>query len=414
MKKSILIIGNYPPPFGGIPVHLEYLAPYLASRGWDVHVLPIKPRSIPLEHIGDFTLHSQYLDGPKSSDELHELNIKNFWERIKRKLLVKQDRSRIKNINNSMYLAKRAEEIIREYDIRAISAYHVFPAGLAGAWLARELGIPLVTSIFGEIYSEFALYKRWRREVEFVFSNSESLVSCSAHCAKSPKKLDLNVKVDVVLYGIDTTVFLPNIDATDIRRRFNLVNEDKVLIFVGRMTREMGLQILMESIPKVLEVMPNIRFVIAGRSAELLEPARDLRNKYTENVFVIPDVPREELPQYYALSTISVVPSINDRACLGLAAAEAMACGKPVIITNIGGGPEVVTEECGRLIPPEDPSALARSIMSLIDDAESIKRMGQAGRSRAVAYFDKEQTNQQMELIFDQVLEAASRNNKRS
>ncbi len=411
MKKSILIIGNYPPPYGGIPVHLEYLAPYLASRGWDVHVLPIKPRSIPVEHIGNITLHSQYLDGTNLSNELHELYIKNFWERKQRELLVKQDRSLIKA---SMYLAKRAEEIIREYDIRAISAYHIFPAGLTGAWLAREFGIPLVTSIFGEIYSEFALHRRRRREVKFVLGNSKSLVSCSAHCAKSPKKLGLNVKVDVAHYGIDTTVFLPNIDATDIRRRLNLVNEDKVVIFVGRMTREMGLQILMESIPKVLEVMPNIRFVIAGRSAELLEPARDLRNKFIRNVFVIPDVPREELPQCYALSTISVVPSINDRACLGLAAAEALACGKPVIITNIGGGPEVVTEECGRLIPPEDPSALACSIMSLINDAESIKQMGQAGRSRAVAYFDKEQINQQMELIFDQVLEAASRNDKKS
>lgn len=407
IRKSILLIGNYPPPYGGIPVHLELLAPYLVQQGWDVHVLAIKSKPNEAERIGDITVHHQRLIDQWSKDDLYNLYVKNVWERRRRLSFVRQDREML---NNCLSLAKRAEQIVTEHDIRVISSYHIFPAGLAGSWIARNSGLPLITTIFGEIYSQFDLHKRRRKDVEFVFKKSESLLSCSVHCAKSPEKLGLHAKVKAMHYGIETAAFSQDADVTEVRRRFGFTKVDKVVIFVGRMTREMGLHILLESIPMALEVMPHLRFIIAGMRAELLESALTLGDKYPKNVFVVCDVPREELPQYYAASTISVVPSINDRACLGLAAAEAMACGKPVIITNVGGGTEVVAEECGVWLPPGNPGALAKSILDLINDNASIERMGRLGRLRAVEYFDKELVNQRMELIFNQALATSFRN----
>lgn len=396
-----MLIGNYPPPYGGIPVHLQLLAPHLARQGWDVHVLTIKPKPNEVERIGDITVHHQRLISQWSEHDLYRLYVKNVWERWRRLLFARRDPAVLKSC---LSLARHAQQIVREHDIRVISSYHIFPAGLAGAWVARDSDIPLITTIFGEIHDQLDLHKRRRKDVRFVFKRSESLLSCSIHCAKSPEKLGLHVKVKAVHYGIDTTVFSEAVDATEVRMRFGLTKEDQVVIFVGRMTREMGLHTLLECIPPILEAMPHLRFFIVGSRAELLESAQTLGDKYQENVFVIPDVPSEKLAQYYAASTISVVPSINDRACLGLAAAEAMACGKPVIITNVGGGTEVVTEECGLRIPPEDPMVLAKSILDLMNDEASIERMGRLGRRRAMAYFDKEQVNQQMELIFNQAL----------
>jgi glycosyltransferase involved in cell wall biosynthesis len=116
------------------------------------------------------------------------------------------------------------------------------------------------------------------------------------------------------------------------------------------------------------------------------------------------DIPDERMPDLYSAATIVVVPSLNARACLGLAIAEGMAAGKPVVVSAVGGGPEVATDgETGVLVPPGDSAALAKAILRLIDDDEAIGRMGARGRADAEARFDKDLTNRAMERHFEEI-----------
>jgi glycosyltransferase involved in cell wall biosynthesis len=398
VPRGILLIGNFPPPFGGIPTHLAYLAPFLSARGWDVHVLSTKYRPTSPERVDGFTVHS-----PRPSTRMARL-----------KLMAGQARRLRHHFGFALHtpweyyrcvdLYRIAREIIVSQNILVISAYHLLPAGLVGVWASRAFSIPLVTTIFGELYAQPEVYHKRHREVEAIFETSRRILSCSGHCARSAAQFGLSREVGVVYYGIDTMRFHPRRDGGTIRSGLRLAPTDRVVLFVGRLTHEMGVSVLLQSIPEVLRIRPDTRFILAGRAGELLPLALESRDRHAGRVAVMSDIPDEQMPNLYSVATIVVVPSLNSRACLGLAIAEGMAAGKPVVVSAVGGGPEVATDgETGLLVPPGDSTALARALLRLIDDDDAIARMGAQGRAAAEERFDKDLTNRAMERHFEEV-----------
>jgi len=93
----------------------------------------------------------------------------------------------------------------------------------------------------------------------------------------------------------------------------------------------------------------------------------------------------ERLREEYCRATLLVQPSVYEG--FGLPAAEALACRTPVVATAAGAVGEVVTPDCGLLVPPREPAALAAAIQTLLDDPARRERMGQAGRERMVREF---------------------------
>jgi phosphatidylinositol alpha-1,6-mannosyltransferase len=208
----------------------------------------------------------------------------------------------------------------------------------------------------------------------------------------------------VLYYGVDLTRFSPVVRAQHLRKHYGIGPDDTVAVFVGRMVDEMGLATLLSAIPAVIRAKPSFRFVVAGRKGDLTNEALQLRAAFPDRLVVIPDASDDELPFLYAAASMVVVPSRDDRACLGLAAAEGMASGKPVIITSAGGGSEVVVDrETGLVVPPADVAALTNALLELAGDPERARKMGLRGRQRAEVMFDKDATNRAMERILLEV-----------
>lgn len=400
MSKGILLFGNYPPPFGGVPTHIKYLTDYLVAREWDVHILSFAGQQTGLERHNGYTIYrptqfSRSLCLLRSPAMLLK-RLTQFKE------LALSDPKLFLGLVGTANLIK---EIVLEHNIQVISAYHVLTAGISSAWVAEELSIPLITTVFGEIYAHPELHRKRIKEVEYVLNQSSQVLSCSNHCAQSFKVLGLNPQVETLHYGIDIEQFSLVNDSGMVRTKLGIAATDPVVIFVGRMVEELGLHVLLESIPQVLQSNPTIKFIIVGTTGELTERARALQASHQHHVFVVPDVPSAELPAYYSAATLAVAPSINSRACLGLALAEAMATGKPTIGADVGGTAEVLVDhETGLLVKPEDPKALTEAILRLLDDAKLMKQFGEQGRKRAEQIFDKELANQQMDRILDRVL----------
>jgi glycosyltransferase involved in cell wall biosynthesis len=301
-------------------------------------------------------------------------------------------------------LSSFTSHLVRRFDLEVIGACHLFAAGLASAWTAEELGLPLVTTVFGEIHAAPDQYGRWRREVEYILGVSRRVVSPSKHCAASLALLGFP-PAEVVYHGVDTSRFRPGLDGSTVRTRLGVADADVLVVFVARMVREMGLHVLLASIPTIVREARNVRFIIAGTSGELENEAHAVARLHPKQVFVYPNVRDEELPLLYAAASIAVTPSINQRACLGLAVAEAMASGKPVIVSRVGGGPELLADgESGLLVPPEDPAALAQAILRLARQPERLDRMGEVGRERATRYFDARASSRKMEEVFLEAL----------
>lgn len=398
MHKRILLIGNIPPPFGGVPAHINYLAPYLARQGWDVHILSSGyPKGI-------HKVHGCTVYKPTAFEKLGSFIPPKLkaGELLRFAGMAFDSPKRFLGFAN---FANYIKKIVKEKGIEIVSAYHMY-AAFAAAPACEEYSVPLVTTVFGELFSDNGFYRTHIKEVERICRLSRKMLSCSRHCARSFSSLNLPVEGEAVYYGIDVDRFNPKNDPMVIRSRLGMSEQDKVVLYVGRMNRSLGLHVLLEAIPLALEKNKDIKFIIAGAQGPFTPAAIELMNRYPENIKVCPNVSFQDLPFYYAAATIAVAPSINERACLGLAIAEAMATEKAAIGCDVGGTGEVVVNgESGVLIPPENPGALADSIVKLIGDEAVIARLGKNGRGRVLELFDKDKVNARMERIFKEVIE---------
>src|SRR6185295_14971819 len=131
-----------------------------------------------------------------------------------------------------------------------------------------------------------------------------------------------------------------------------------------RLVRDMGLHVLLDALPDLLASHPSARVIVAGASGELQEAVASAVARWPGRVILAVDVPEEDLPRFYAAATLVVAPTLGARACGSLVAAEAMASGRPVVASRIGGIPEYVAEgETGLLVPPADPGALVGAVL---------------------------------------------------
>ncbi len=149
-----------------------------------------------------------------------------------------------------------------------------------------------------------------------------------------------------------------------------------------------GLAPLLEALAKVRTDHPEARLVVVGRLREKSPVASVLARLGLEGAveFVAGDSD-EELVVRYARASVAVVPSLYEG--FSLPAAEAMACGVPLVATSGGAIPEVAGEDgkTALVVPPGDPEALAASIRRLLDDPDLAARIGAAGRERVLERF---------------------------
>jgi len=187
----------------------------------------------------------------------------------------------------------------------------------------------------------------------------------------------------IIPNGIDTQQFC--LDAPQ-RKEFT---DGKInILFVGRLEQRKGLGYLLNACAKIKNSLHNSRLIIVG-------PGTMLRHRYeklvedmglTDNVAFVGFVPSDELPSYYRSADIFCAPATGGES-FGIVLLEAMACGKPVVATNIQGYASVLANgEEGLLVPPRDEKSLANALLSLLNDKNLRLKMGAKGRTKAEKY----------------------------
>jgi len=157
------------------------------------------------------------------------------------------------------------------------------------------------------------------------------------------------------------------------------------ILFVGRLRYYKGLQYLLEAM-RALEA----HLLVVG-SGPMEEAWRRLAGELgvADRVTFLGEVPDEELPAFYHLCDLFVLPASHRSEAFGVVQIEAMAAGKPVVCTELGTGTSYVNVhgETGLVVPPRDPAALVDAIRRLLADPELRRRLGERGRERAVREF---------------------------
>ncbi|MBC7271138.1 MAG: glycogen synthase [Streptomyces sp.] len=198
-------------------------------------------------------------------------------------------------------------------------------------------------------------------------------------------------RVHVVHNGIDTAVYRPD-PGTDVLQRLGLDPDRPYVLFVGRITRQKGVPQLLRA---VRDIDPAAQVVLCAGAPDTPEIEREFRDLFQElgavrdAVHWIPRMlPRPEVVQLLTHAAVFVCPSVYEP--LGIVNLEAMACGTAVVASAVGGIPEVVADgETGLLVPLTDDfeAGLTRALDTVLADPAAARRMGEAGRERAVGEF---------------------------
>lgn len=192
-------------------------------------------------------------------------------------------------------------------------------------------------------------------------------------------------RVTVIHNGVDLREFPPGLDPRPVREELGL-GTGPVVGMIARLVPEKGHDYLLLAARQVVDRLPEARFLLVGDG-----PERDRLSALARQLGLEAHVLfagfRPDIPQVVAAQDLAVLSSTSEG--LGLVLLEAMAGGKPVVATRVGGIPEVVEDGyTGILVPPRDPSSLARAILGLLEDREMARRMGLAGRQRVEKKFD--------------------------
>ena len=266
--------------------------------------------------------------------------------------------------------------------------------GLVGAILAR---VPAIVATV-HLYVEFPIDRSILAQQRLIVSAAGRYIAVSCDTAQRLiRKLHLPAgKVQVIHNGVTLQPSADRSAAIDRARR--LSGDHPIVLTVARLDEQKGHQYLLEAAVQV----PEAQFVLAGdgplRSA-LEAQARSLglegRVKFLGYC--------TDVPEWLAECDVFVLPSLYEG--LPLSILEAMAAGRPIIATQIGGTDEAVLDgETGLLVPPADPTALAAAIRSILGDRVFAQRLASAGRRRVEQEFSTAAMLQQVTQVYTELL----------
>jgi len=193
-------------------------------------------------------------------------------------------------------------------------------------------------------------------------------------------------KIIVINNGANTDIFKP-MDQEQARDRLKLDKSKKYICFVGHLAAWQGVEFLIYAAPYILEKCPDVRFLVVGDGVmknKLLEIASEIG--VTDNFTFTGRIPYEIVPVYINAADVCVAPFIKDRnSKIGLSALktyEYLACGKPIVASDIPGVKDLIDLSGGGIsVPSEKPEELANAVVKLISDQEMRNIMGEHGRN---------------------------------
>ncbi|MBA3927627.1 glycosyltransferase family 4 protein [Listeria rustica] len=188
-----------------------------------------------------------------------------------------------------------------------------------------------------------------------------------------PDKPALNIS-----NGVDVSKFYPDTMMRGIMRmQLGYNSSDKVVMIARRLEEKNGVMYFTQSIPKMVDNDPTIQILIVGSGSQEVAIRTFIEEKnLEERVTIIPGVMNPEMPYYFNVADLVVLPSLME--ATSIAGLEAMACGKPLVGTDVGGIPEIITpHETGLLVPARSAEALANGVLEMLVDENKRLDMGE-------------------------------------
>ena len=352
---------EFPPrKVGGLAAHVYDLSQALINLGHNIYVITTDfPGTKETEVVGGVNVHrydSYSYPGPDFIT----------WAILMQHTM----QEKAAEVINELHASGQQVDIIHAHD---------WLSGLAAIELKHGFRLPLVTTIHStELGRRNGLHDDGQRMIHAIEKrlafDSWRIIACSRYMADQIKYAYAlsDDKIDIIPNGVYTKEFKnANTQSTvelDFRRKY-ATDKEKIVLYVGRMVPEKGVNVLVGSIPQVIASMPEAKFVFIGDGyyrSEYMSIAHGLgvAHKCFFTGFIEKDSVVRKL---FTLADACVFPSFYEP--FGIVALEAMAAGTPVIVSDIGGLSEIIDHgHTGLKVPVNNSNALARAIISLLSD----------------------------------------------
>jgi glycosyltransferase involved in cell wall biosynthesis len=247
---------------------------------------------------------------------------------------------------------------------------HPYLSSLIAAKIAKRYSKPLVLTPHNtfieynniwdtvEKLNDLAVGKQVLKEADKIIVVSNATKNYVLSLGADPEK------VRVIHNGVDLERFKPLSGVKEeMRRKLGIPKDASVVLTVRRLVYKNGIDTLLESAEIAVKNNPKLVFVVVGKGPDFEEVKEKIVQLGMQRKFRLTGfVPDEELPLYYNVADLFALPSKSGEG-LPLVALEAMASGLPVVATNVGGTSEVMSEDYGKLVPPNSPNSLAEAVL---------------------------------------------------
>ena len=362
MKLNICMIApEFPPNCAGIGYYVYNLSKKLLELGNDVTVISRGSwKKVKIECFNNIKVHRvRFLPLPPIHVKIHGYFLNKFFSNT----LIKNDFDIIH------YHSPLVPPI--NTNLPSIVTFH-------GCWKTESKMYDKITDIYSlyvRIFNKF-----FARDEMNSIKNTDKITTVSYKVANDLStfyEVDIN-EITVVRNGVDIHLFKPN---------HKINREEFSILYTGRLVYRKGLIDLVKSAEYVCNEYPGASFILTGNGAlrpTLEKMVQDLGLE--NNCSFLGFIAQDELIRHYQADTIYVLTSYYEG--LPTTILEAMACGIPVVATDIPGTNDAVVDgETGILVPPKNPKALADGIIKLLGDENLREKMGEAGRKRVEKEF---------------------------
>jgi glycosyltransferase involved in cell wall biosynthesis len=387
---------------GGMQDHVQTLSQGLVKRGHRVTVLTTaRGDQVEFENIGGVAIH--FLKGTPVAR-----NSASYWRAS----------------------ASKFQELHTHTPFDILHSQSVGAYGVYRKNLHRKFALPLVTSLHGthmdvlttSWHSDFALtnpigmarffalsasllYRYWR-DLPFFQASDIMIATSDADPAKYKKLYHIPDRhIRKVYNGIDIDLFSPRPADHALRDSLSVDDHDKIILALARLEKDKGVQNAIAAMPRVLQEIRASLIVVGDGDyrSDLERLARSLR--LSDHVRFVGALPLAECAGYLNLCDLFVDPTLRTDG-YDLTIAEAMACGKPVIASDVGANSTLIdaaTRTEGLLIPRGDNNALAREIVSVLSDPAVAQAIGKNARAKIGTCFSVDAMAEGMERVYVEV-----------
>ena len=385
--KILMFSWEYPPlSYGGLARHVQDLSEALVSQGDQIFVITQGDGKLPREEVvGGVKI---YRSTPL------QISAINFVEHI---------------LHLNFLLLEKAINIIDQIGDFDLIHGHDWLVFWVCRVLKHALTKPLLYTIhateFGRNQGIYNEIQRYINDLEWYATFEAWRVIVCSHFMKQEVKNLFQLpddKVVEIANGVNEENY--RADYSKAFRQNYASPDEQIILYIGRIVREKGIQVLIQSIPEVLERNPASKFVIAGKGPYLdsLKAQADYLG-ISNRVYFTGFISDEERNKLYRCADLAVFPSLYEP--FGIVALEAMATMTPLIVSAVGGLVEFVEDgENGLTVPPNDSHLLAQSILQLLNEQRVARRLANNGYRLVKEKYSWKQIARQTVKVYQEVL----------